>query len=187
MANSLLDFVMTLVRDPDAAARFAENPDQAISDAHLINVTGADVNNLIPVVAESLSSAVPTTGHDIIAGDMAHNVWASGAATAAFDAFDDHVPIQVHPDTPGVISDNPDVSFVVDHPAQVVDDGLGAFTDAGVPGVVGADDTSIHFDDPVVHDVHDTWHDTVHTVGNLHDGISDPGGGDSDPSGLDIF
>ena len=31
MANSLLDFVMSLVRDPDAAARYAENPEQAIA------------------------------------------------------------------------------------------------------------------------------------------------------------
>ena len=37
MANSLLDFVMSLVRDPDAAARYAENPDQAIFDANLTN------------------------------------------------------------------------------------------------------------------------------------------------------
>jgi hypothetical protein len=29
MANSLLDFVISLVRDPDAAARYAANPGQA--------------------------------------------------------------------------------------------------------------------------------------------------------------
>ncbi len=62
MANSLLDFVMSLVRDPDAAARFAENPDQAILDANLTNVTSADVSNLIPVVTESLGGNVPTVG-----------------------------------------------------------------------------------------------------------------------------
>ena len=35
MANSLLDFVMSLVRDPDAAAHYAANPAQAIADANL--------------------------------------------------------------------------------------------------------------------------------------------------------
>lgn len=55
MANSLLDFVISLVRDPDAAARYAANPAQAIADAHLTDVTSADVNNLIPVVTDSLS------------------------------------------------------------------------------------------------------------------------------------
>ena len=62
MANSLLDFVMSLVRDPDAAAQYAANPAQAIADANLTDVTSVDVNNLIPVVAESLSSAVPSGG-----------------------------------------------------------------------------------------------------------------------------
>ena len=66
MANSLLDFVMSLVRDPDAAAQYAADPAQAIADANLTDVTSADVNHLIPVVAESLSSAVPTTGGRLV-------------------------------------------------------------------------------------------------------------------------
>ena len=57
MANSLLDFVISLVRDPDAAARYAANPAQAIANAHLTGVTSADVNNLIPMVSDSLSMA----------------------------------------------------------------------------------------------------------------------------------
>ena len=92
MANALLDFVMSLVRDPDAAAAYTADPGQAIADAHLTDVTSVDVNNLIPVVSESLSMAVPSTGADGVVDDHASNVWASGAATAAFDAFDDHVP-----------------------------------------------------------------------------------------------
>ncbi len=62
MANSLLDFVMSLVRDPDAAARYAADPAGAIADAHLPDVTSADVNNLIPMVADSLSMAAPDVG-----------------------------------------------------------------------------------------------------------------------------
>ncbi|HZA12038.1 Rv0340 family IniB-related protein, partial [Mycobacterium sp.] len=56
MANSLLDFVMSLVRDSDAAAAYNANPAQAIADAHLTDVTSADVNSLIPVVSESFST-----------------------------------------------------------------------------------------------------------------------------------
>ena len=89
MANSLLDFVMSLVRDPDAAARYAADPTQAIADANLTGVTSADVSNLIPVVSESLSMGAPTAGADAA---IDGNVWASGAATAAFDAFADAVP-----------------------------------------------------------------------------------------------
>src|SRR5690349_24825052 len=94
MANSLLDFVMSLVRDPEAAAHYAADPAQAIADAHLTDVTSADVSNLIPMVTESLSMSAPTTGADMLGDHAAGNVWPSGAATAAFAAFDDHLPDQ---------------------------------------------------------------------------------------------
>lgn len=98
MANSLLDFVMSLVRDPDAAARYAADPAAAIADANLPDVTSADVAQLIPVVAESVSSAVPGLDAASWAGGIPAvdgNVWASGAATAAFDAFgiEDAAPV----------------------------------------------------------------------------------------------
>jgi hypothetical protein len=101
MANTLLDFVMSLVRDPDAAARYAADPAGAIADAHLPDVTSADVNNLIPMVADSLNGPVSAGGFGPISGAGGDgNVWASGAATAAFDAFDAHLPAavaDVHP------------------------------------------------------------------------------------------
>jgi hypothetical protein len=95
VANSLLDFVISLVRDPDAAARYAANPGQAIAAAHLTGVTSADVNNLIPMVSDSLSMANPGGGFS--GGPVADhgNVWASGAATAALDAFSPDVPAAV--------------------------------------------------------------------------------------------
>ncbi|OBA59198.1 hypothetical protein A5647_18285 [Mycobacterium sp. 1100029.7] len=92
MANSLLDFVISLVRDPAAAARYAANPAQSIADAHLTDVTSADVNNLIPMVTDSLST--PTPGGTPAGAPVADhgNVWASGAAAAALDAFTPHNP-----------------------------------------------------------------------------------------------
>ena len=88
MANELLDFVISLVRDPDAAARYAADPGRAIADAHLTGVTSADVNNLLPMVSDSLSMAAPAHRCRRCACDG--NVWTSGAATAAFDAFTPH-------------------------------------------------------------------------------------------------
>ncbi|MCV7028454.1 Rv0340 family IniB-related protein [Mycobacterium sherrisii] len=92
MANSLLDFVISLVRDPDAAARYAVNPAKALADAHLTDVTSADVNNLIPVVTDSLSmgAAGGTAAGQPVAEHG--NVWESGAAAAALDAFTPHTP-----------------------------------------------------------------------------------------------
>ncbi len=64
MANSLLDFVMSLVRDPDAAARYAAEPRSSHRSTPIsTDVTSADVSQLIPVVSESLSTAVPTDGY----------------------------------------------------------------------------------------------------------------------------
>ena len=178
MANSLLDFVMSLVRDPEAAARYAENPDQAIHDANLIDVTSADVSNLIPVVSESLSTAVPTTGSDALIGDAAGNVWASGAATAAFDAFDDPGIAQVIDDAPTVLPD------LVSQPDAALQQGLDVLADAGIPGAVGADDPSLQFDTPVIDDlpidelpVDTDWDDTITEVADL----------DSNSSGFDVF
>ena len=169
MANSLLDFVMSLVRDPDAAARFADDPDQAIFDANLTNVTSADVHNLIPVVTESLSAAVPTTGSEGLV-DMVDNVWASGAATAAFDAFDDQIPVQGIDDGHSVITEP--------------DRALHSLSDAGVPGVVGSDDAALHFDQPVIDDLPVI---DLPVDGDLGATIIQVDDLDSDPSGFDFF
>jgi hypothetical protein len=90
MANELLDFVISLVRDPDAAARYAANPAQSIADAHLANVTSADVNNLIPMVSDTLSTSIPGGAGMGPAPTDHGNVWASGAAAAALDSFTPH-------------------------------------------------------------------------------------------------
>lgn len=181
MANSLLDFVMSLVRDPDAAARYAENPDQAIFDANLTNVTTADVSNLIPVVTESLGAAVPSTGAEGLgdmAVDLADNVWASGAATAAFDAFDDQVPVQAVDDVHTTITD------YVDSSDDVLDSGLDALHDSNIPGVVGADDGSLQFDQPIIDDLPVL---DLPADGHLSDTVIEVADMDSDPSGYDIF
>jgi hypothetical protein len=149
MANSLLDFVMSVVRDPDAAAHYAANPAQAIADANLTDVTSADVNHLIPVVAESLSAAVPSTGFDSFDTDAGSNVWASGAATAAFDAFGDHLPLQ-GVDAHTIVTDAVDTHD--DLLTTGIDGGDDPSGDGAVPVVAPADDPSLHFDGPVVDD-----------------------------------
>lgn len=155
MANELLDFVMSLVRDPDAAARYGENPQQAIADAHLTDVNSVDVNNLIPVVSESLSMAAPTYGADAV-GDA--NVWASGAATAAFDAFSEHLPTPVVVDTHDFIIDQPTV--------PAFDPGIEQFADP-VPELPSYDAGTL--DEPLVTP-------EVHDVGPVIDsGGIDPG------------
>jgi hypothetical protein len=178
MANELLDFVMSVVRDPDAAANFAANPDQAILDANLTDVTSADVNALIPVVSESLSTAVPTTGVDAGIGDMAGNVWASGAATAAFDAFDDHLPPEAIDDVHAVTTE------LVNDPDPGLQSGLDAPTDAGVPSVAAVDDPSLQFDGPVIDEAPA---DDTPAVDDWSHSVPENHHVDGDSSGFDIF
>lgn len=173
MANSLLDFVMSLVRDPDAAARYAADPSQAIADAHLGDVTSVDVNNLIPVVSESLATAAPSTGLDAFDHDPAGNVWASGAATAAFDAFGDHLPDTPVIDTHSLITDAAEASGV---PADVPVDTQWV-----------ADTVSPQFDAPVAEDaphvdpgLTDDWAQPV-----VHEHLDDHL--DTHAAGFDLF
>jgi hypothetical protein len=192
VANSLLDFVMSLVRDPEAAAHYAADPAQAIADANLTDVTSVDVNHLIPVVAESMSTVMPSGGvpggADTVL-DSAHNVWASGAATAAFDAFDDHLPIQGS----DVVADHvPTVANVVDQPEDsaptIVDHG---FDDASVPLIADPSATPASLDAPMIDDVHVP--DSVATDDSMDAGHHDFGGAVDDhldhpqDPGFDIF
>jgi hypothetical protein len=129
MPNSLLDFVMALVRDPEAGARYAADPAGALAAAQLPGVTISDVNNLIPVVTDSLAAATPGFGVPADGGPVAANIWASGAAAAAFDAFDIDIP----PDIPAVEQSAPTISVP---PVQVSADPVSAISpSAGEPAV----------------------------------------------------
>ena len=166
MANSLLDFVMALVRDPDTAARYAADPAATLAAAGLSEVTSADVDQLIPVVTDSISGTLP-------AADA--NVWASGAATAAFDAFgiDDAFP-DAFPDAIPVVAHDVDyfgvreVVTTVDQPAATAlpDDELPAvevpdLDDLAVPeplpevAVLDVTDPDLHAPDPSGFDLFD--------------------------------
>ncbi len=179
MANPLLDFVMSLVRDPDAAAQYAADPAGAIHAANLTDVTSADVNALIPVVSESLSTAVPGTGAESLVGDPAGNIWSSGAATTAFDAFDDHLSVPAFDDGHTIASN------VIEQPADSLHQSLDALDDAAVPAVVDLEDPATQLtggvidDAPLVGDATDTdWQplvdDAAHHV-------------DAGDTGFDIF
>lgn len=119
---------MALVRDPEAAARYAADPAGALAGANLSDVTIADVQNLIPVVADSLAVATPDFGGAADAVNaLSANVWTSGAAAAAFDAFGipsappvaEHVVQHVTPQVSVPIGDHP-----ADHAVVAPQDGV---------------------------------------------------------------
>jgi len=57
LASSILDFILDLFRDPEAAKAYEEDPVAALSDAGLGDVDPADVDALLPMVAADHSPA----------------------------------------------------------------------------------------------------------------------------------
>jgi hypothetical protein len=57
MADALIEFILSLLRDPQAAAEFEEDPEGAMAARGLNNVSYADVCSVAPVVAEKPSVA----------------------------------------------------------------------------------------------------------------------------------
>jgi hypothetical protein len=52
LSSSLLDFILSLLRDPQAAESFAQDPQAALSAAGLGDVCSADVRALMPMLAD---------------------------------------------------------------------------------------------------------------------------------------
>lgn len=52
MADALIDFILSLLRDPEAAAEFDEDPQGALASRGLSNVSAADVCSVAPVIAD---------------------------------------------------------------------------------------------------------------------------------------
>ncbi len=54
--TALVDFIMSLFQDPQKASEFDQNPGKCMADAGLADVPASEVNAVIPIVAESVSS-----------------------------------------------------------------------------------------------------------------------------------
>jgi hypothetical protein len=52
LANSLLDFILNLLRDQEAATAFNDDPQRALVDAGLGDTCGSDVQALLPMLAD---------------------------------------------------------------------------------------------------------------------------------------
>lgn len=60
MADALIEFILSLLRDPEAAAEFEEDPEGAMAARGLSNVSYADVCSVAPVIAEKPNVVVNT-------------------------------------------------------------------------------------------------------------------------------
>ncbi len=57
MADALIEFILSLLRDPEAAAEFNEDPEGTLAARGLSDVSYADVCSVAPVIAEKPSVA----------------------------------------------------------------------------------------------------------------------------------
>lgn len=181
--SSLLDFITTLVHDPDAAAAYRADPQSALSAANLHDVTTADVDHLIPVVAESATTAA------------SGSVWSASSTASSFDSLDSAFDVP---------TSNPDAAFGVDYGGT---QSHSSFDASSIPSVDTDHTTAQAFDEPTSIDVPDTttvsaehvdftelpavavdtdWHDS--STATAHDGFGVDGHDhaiDTDHSGFD--
>jgi len=114
IADALIEFILSLLRDPDALAEFEEDPHAALAGRGLNSVTAADVCAVAPVVIERASVAAqpasparPDTpsvdpvvrevqnivnnfawvddSDTIVDQSVNQNIWADGDVTQVFD------------------------------------------------------------------------------------------------------
>lgn len=52
IADALIEFILSLLRDPSAAQEFSEDPEESLNRAGLADVCGDDVRSVLPVVVE---------------------------------------------------------------------------------------------------------------------------------------
>ncbi|MFB9705210.1 IniB N-terminal domain-containing protein, partial [Rhodococcus aetherivorans] len=75
--NAVLDFILSLLRDEEALARYCTNPDAALAQAGLADVCHADIVAVAPLVADS----------GLFAGTAAELTAALGGAAGAAGAI----------------------------------------------------------------------------------------------------
>ncbi|MCW1957333.1 MAG: Rv0340 family protein [Mycobacterium sp.] len=174
MGNSLLDFVMALVRDPEVSARYAADPVGVLAEARLPGVTITDVNNLIPVVADSLAASTPGFGASTDSGADSGNVWSSGAAAAALDAFDIGSALPDRPYGQAVTVPNTEI-----HTDQSADQPAPGYQ-VELAEVPALDEMPTH---PALDSVSPAWADES----AMQDPAFDPQHHPGDPSRFDLF
>jgi hypothetical protein len=79
--NAILEFILNLLRDPDAAASYCANPCLALTEAGLV-VTPEDISAVAPMVAESALVSGGSQLQAIVAAGAAASTSAAMAGTA---------------------------------------------------------------------------------------------------------
>lgn len=189
--QTLHDFVLNLLTDPDARSAFDLDPEGALQAAGLTDVTAADVQDVVPLVvdyapgAAGLAPVAPVAGQlglDPLTSDVTDVVGQVQAAPHQIGVSSTHSGVDVSAGALGALAVDPAGLYAGVTLAPGIGLGVG-------PGGLGTDLTAVHdvadtLDsdvvgtvnhavDPAVGDVAGTVGDPLGTVGGtdlLHDG-----------------
>ncbi|MEU0153437.1 IniB N-terminal domain-containing protein [Micromonospora fulviviridis] len=176
--QTLHDFVLNLLTDPDARSAFDLDPEGALQAAGLTDVTAADVQDVVPLVVDYAPGAAGLAPVAPVAGQL-------GLDPLASDATDVVGQLQAVPHQISVNSSHSGVDVSAGALGAIAVDPAGLYAGAALvpgiglgigPGGLGTDLTGVHdvantLDSDVVGAV-DTGADPV--VGDLAGAVGDP-------------
>lgn len=137
IADALIEFILSLLRDPEAAAEFEKDPEAALSSRGLGNATAADVCAVAPVIAER-AQVVPVPDPRPSPPDPpSPTVREINAITNSFSYIDDRDTVLDQSVNQNIWA-NGDVTQVFDQEAVVAsgDDAMAAGDDATVENTI---------------------------------------------------
>lgn len=132
IADALIEFILSLLRDPDAAEEFAKDPEAALTARGLGNATAADVCAVAPVIAERAQVVpVPAPKPAPAAPEPNPTVREINSITNSFSYIDDRDTLLDQSVNQNIWADG-DVTQVFDQDAVVAsgDDAIAAGNDA---------------------------------------------------------
>ncbi|WNM41313.1 IniB N-terminal domain-containing protein [Micromonospora halotolerans] len=178
--QTLHDFVLNLLTDPDARSAFDLDPEGALQAAGLTDVTAADVQDVVPLVVDYAPGAAGLAPVAPVVGQL-------GLDPLTSDVTDVVGQVQAVPHQIGVSSSHSGVDVSAGALGAIAVDPAGLYAGAAlVPGIgLGVGPGGLGTDLTAVHDVADTLDsDVVGTVDTAVDPVvGDVTGAVGDPLG----
>jgi hypothetical protein len=135
IADALIEFILSLLRDPEAAQEFDDDPQGALASRGLSNVSAADVCAVAPVIAEraNVVAAAPAAAPKVTPSDVSPTVREIQSVTNSLTYVDNHNTILDQSVNQNIWADG-DVTQVFDQEAVIA---------SGEGSVAAGDDATI--------------------------------------------
>jgi hypothetical protein len=160
--TSLLDFILNLLKDPQAQADFHASPEQVLAANGLIGVSAADIHDTLPLVTDNRSVELASGGHAVPPPVMPA---AADSGTYAAIKYLHHITCTYRYDDHGAhVHDPGDVNIWADRDVTQAFDHSHVLTGGPIPGSGGAAGTGSWLADGHGHSGYDQG-DGLHSFG----------------------